>query len=79
VLRQLGALIHTVHQQKALGYRSPREFREQFVERRPRTRSARRADRMEAQCPWMRSVKAGAAGAVALSARLDASVAVDQP
>jgi len=80
VLRQLDdwfAHYNTVHPHKALGYRSPREFREQLTEcavgavRRPHD-STRSAD-------GIGSRPSAAHGAVARSASLDASPAVDQP
>jgi transposase InsO family protein len=45
---------NTVHPQ-ALDYRSPREFRKHFVERRPTTRSALGVDRMAEQCRRMKN------------------------
>jgi putative transposase len=83
VLRQLGGWFehyNTVHPHKALGYRSPREFREQFVGE--TTENAVGAVRRPHGSP----VSADAVGsrpqppeAVARSASLDASAAVDQP
>jgi putative transposase len=83
VLRQLDGWFehyNTVHPHKALGYRSPREFRKQFVEQ--TTENAVGAVRRPHEC----TLSADAIGsrpkppeAVALSASLDASAAVDQP
>jgi hypothetical protein len=56
--RCLVALYNTVHPHKALGYRSPREFRKQLVKERTEARSALRVDRMTAPCPRMRSGQA---------------------
>ena len=71
---------NTVHPHKALSYRSPREFREQFVEE--ATENAVGAGRR----PHGSTMSADAVGsrpkppeAVARSANLDASAAVDQP
>jgi putative transposase len=72
---------NSVHPHKALGYRSPREFRKQIVEM--TTAEAVGAGRR----PHGRTVAADAVGssptaahrAVAPSASLDASAAVDQP
>jgi putative transposase len=83
VLRQLDAWFahyNTVHPHKALGYRSPREFRTQFAK--TTTGNAVGAWRRPHEC----TVSADAVGsrpkppeAVARSASLDASAAVDQP
>jgi putative transposase len=83
VLRQLDGWFehyNTVHPHKALGYRSPREFRKQFVEQ--TTENAVGAGRR----PHGSTMSADAVGsrpkppeAVARSASLDASAAVDQP
>lgn len=83
VLRQLDGWFehyNTVHPHKALGYRSPREFREQFVAE--TTENAVGAVRR----PHEGTMFADAVGsrpqppqAVARSASLDASAAVDQP
>ena len=83
VLRQLDAWFehyNTIHPHKALGYRSPREFRKQLVER--TTENAVGALRRPHGC----TMSADAIGsrpeppeAVARSASLDASAAVDQP
>jgi putative transposase len=83
VLRQLDGWFehyNTVHPHKALGYRSPREFRVQFVEK--TTEDAVGAGRR----PHGSTMSADAGGsrpkppeAVARSASLDASAAGDQP
>jgi putative transposase len=83
VLRQLDGWFehyNAVHPHKALGYRSPREFRRQVVEE--TTENAVGALRR----PHQGTVSADAVGsrpkppkAVARSASLDASAAVDQP
>jgi putative transposase len=83
VLRQLDNWFehyNTVHPHKALGYRSPREFGKPFVEE--TTENAVGAVRRPHECP----MSADAVGsrpkppeAVARSASLDASAAVDQP
>ena len=83
VLRQLDAWFahyNTVHPHKALGYRSPREFRTHFAK--TTTGNAVGAWRRPHGC----TVSADAVGsrpkppeAVARSASLDASAAVDQP
>ncbi len=83
VLRQLDAWFehyNSVHPHKALGYRSPREFRKQLVER--TTENAVGAGRR----PLDSTMSTEAIGsrpqppqAVAQSASLDASAAVDQP
>ena len=83
VLRQLDGWFehyNTIHPHKALGYRSPREFRKEFVEE--MTENAVGAVRRPHEC----TLSAEAIGssppppqAVARSARLDASAAVDQP
>jgi hypothetical protein len=83
VLRQLDSWFehyNTVHPHKALGYRSPRQFREQFVEE--TTENAVGAARR----PHRSTLSADSVGsrpkppqAVARSASLDASAAVDQP
>jgi Integrase core domain len=83
VLRQLDGWFehyNTVHPHKALGYCSPREFRKQFVEQ--TTENAVGAVRRPHEC----TVSADAIGsrpkppeAVARSASLDTSGAVDQP
>src|SRR5215831_20160733 len=79
--RYLVALYNTVHPHKALGYRSPREFREQVVVEKT-TENAVGAVRR----PHGSTMSTGAVGsrpkpleAVARSASLDASAAVDQP
>jgi len=83
VLRQLDGWFehyNTVHPHKALGYRSPREFRKVLVAE--TTENAVDAERR----PHEGTLSADAIGsspkppqAVARSARLDASAAVDQP
>jgi putative transposase len=84
VLRQLDGWFehyNTIHPHKALGYRSPREFRKQLVKE--TTEDAVGAGRR----PHDRPMSADAVGsrpsaaqrAVARSASLDASAAVDQP
>jgi hypothetical protein len=83
VLRQLDGWFehyNTVHPHKALGYRSPREFRKALVAE--ATENAVGAVRRPHEC----TLSADAIGsspkppqAVARSARLDASAAVDQP
>jgi putative transposase len=83
VMRQLDGWFehyNTVHPHKALGYRSPREFREQLVEK--TTENAVGAVRR----PHGSTMSADAVGsrpqppqAVARSASLDASAAVDHP
>ena len=83
VLRQLDGWFehyNTVHPHKALGYRSPRAFRKHFVEQ--TTENAVGAVRRPHEC----TRSADAIGsrpkptqAVARSANLDASAAVDQP
>jgi putative transposase len=77
VLRQLDGWFehyNAVHPHKALGYRSPREFREQFVEE--TTENAVGALRRPHESP----MSTDAVGSrLARSASLDASAAVDQP
>ena len=83
LLRQLDSWFehyNTVHPHKALGYRSPREFRKQIVEK--TTENAVGAVRR----PHEGTTATEAVGsrpqppqAVARSASLDASAAVDQP
>ena len=72
--------MYKVHPHKTLGYRAPREFREQFVEE--TTENAVDAQRR----PHASTMSADAVGSrpkppqtVARNASLDASAAMDQP
>ena len=84
VLRQLDGWFehyNTIHPHKALGYRSPREFRKQLVKQ--TTEDAVGAGRRPHDGPMsadaVGSRPSAALRAVARSASLDASSAVDQP
>jgi len=83
VLRQLDSWFghyNTIHPHKALGYRSPCEFRNQIVEK--ATEEAVGAPRRPPECTEAMDVvgsRPQPPQAVARSASLDASAAVDQP
>jgi putative transposase len=83
VLRQLDGWFehNAVHPHKTLGYRSPREFRKQLV--RETIENAVDAGRRPHHSPMFKdavaSRRSAAQRAVARSASLDASAAVDQP
>jgi len=84
VLRQLDGWFehyNTIHPHKALGYRSPREFRKQLVKE--TTEDAVGARRRPHDSPMsaaaIGSRPSAAQSTVAHSASLDASAAVDQP
>jgi putative transposase len=83
VLRQLDGWFehyNTVHPHKALGYRAPREFRRLFLEE--MTENAVGAVRRTHECPTSTDAvgsRPKPPEAVARSASLDASAAVDQP
>jgi putative transposase len=84
VLRQLDAWFehyNTVHPHKALGYRSPREFRKQMVEKTTENAvgALRRPHEGTMATAAIGSRPSAAHRAVAHSASLDASAAVDQP
>src|ERR1700757_4363823 len=71
---------NTIHPHKALGYRSPREFRKLFVE--ATTENAVGAVRRPHECPTSAEVlrpRPKPPQARARSASLDANAAVDQP
>jgi putative transposase len=84
VLRQLDCWFehyNTVHPHKALGYRSPREFRKQLVEETTENAvgAVRRPHEGTMSADAVESRPSAAHSAVARSASLDASAAVDQP
>ena len=83
VLRRLDGWFehyNTVHPHKALGYRSPREFRKQLEDTTEITVGAvRRPHECSMSADAVGSRPSAAHGAVARSASLDASAAADQP
>ena len=83
VLRQLDFWFehyNTVHPHKALGYRSPREFRKQLVEKTTENAvGARRRPNEERMSTEAVGSRPKPPQAVARSASLDASAAVDHP
>jgi putative transposase len=84
VLRQLDYWFdhyNTVHPHKALGYRSPREFRKQMLEKTTENTvgALRRPNEDTTATEAIGSRPPAALGAVARSASLDASAAVDHP
>lgn len=84
VLRQLDFWFehyNNIHPHKALGYRSPREFRKQLVEKTTENAvgARRRPDESTMSAAAIGSGPSAAPNAVARSASLDASAAVDHP
>jgi putative transposase len=84
VLRQLDAWFdhyNTIHPHKALGYRSPREFRKQLVEKTTENAvgAGRRPHEGTTATEAIGSRPTAAQRAVARSASLDAGAAVDHP
>jgi putative transposase len=84
VLRQLNCWFdhyNNVHPHKALGYRAPREFRKQWIEKTTETAvgALRRPDDSTTAAVAVGSRPQAALDAVARSASLDASAAVDHP
>lgn len=84
VLRQLDFWFehyNTVHPHRALGYRSPREFRKQLVEKTTENAvgARRRPNEGRMSTEAIGSRPSAAPSAVARSASLDASAAMDHP
>jgi hypothetical protein len=79
--RYLVALYNTIHPHSALGYRSPREFRKQLVEETTENAvgAVRRPNDGPLSADAVGSRPSAARSAVARSASLDVSAAVDQP